>query len=407
MKGFKPYLLTFSILGIFNVFFKLIDYSFLLGHNSIVPLHHAKKIWLNSYLSLYAFSDDSIWIIILLILQIISLIGLNFARSQKISVIACVILQLSLLNRNLAISYIGDWYYFWLTLFICLYILKKNFKFHHAIFIQTSIMYFFAGVSKYHPEWWSIGNAIELCLSFTELKTPLADFFVQFQTLNRLLSPTVVMIELLTPFLLLFSNEKIKKLTFLIIFSFHLGILLTLNLTLFTLLCMLNLVFLYRNRKSIGFRLELSLMTKALITFFIVTNTLELTMPENKFKKEIRKTIGLFHLYQTWTVFYPYPSKRHGYYLFYGNRNGKKVLLSINEDSTQDKYLPTYYNSISRVTYFLNLKVFGHEEKLYQVLKDKLCRENRDIQSLNIVYKRYLKTNKNSENIDVFSSSCF
>lgn len=169
-------------------------------------------------------------------------------------------LLVSLQNRNYMVLQGGDTVFrvllFW-SMFLPLgarysidYALstnKDNFKNNNyfsmgsvALTIQIAIIYIFNSLTKTHNFWTKDYTALWYALQIDQMVLPVGKILRQFPALCKILTFSTLYIEFYLPFLLFvtFFKDKIRLFLILFFFTFHIGISMTLNVGLFSFICM-------------------------------------------------------------------------------------------------------------------------------------------------------------------------
>lgn len=103
-----------------------------------------------------------------------------------------------------------------------------------ALMLQFVMVYVVAGVAKTGPQWWSEGTAIGLAVGQSYWNLPLGAWLAQYPTASRVLSPLVVLFEVVGPLLLFVpiatARVRMALLILFWLFQFGLGSTLALNI---------------------------------------------------------------------------------------------------------------------------------------------------------------------------------
>lgn len=108
-----------------------------------------------------------------------------------------------------------------------------------ALILQLCLMYWFTGLSKWNPIWFE-GQAVQNVLNWDLLARPSSKFLLAYPELLKYLSWATLWGELLLPCLLLipFKTPWWRSLNIVAYFAFHLGIVLTVSVGLFSAISM-------------------------------------------------------------------------------------------------------------------------------------------------------------------------
>lgn len=109
-----------------------------------------------------------------------------------------------------------------------------------GLLLQVASIYFFAALLKSSPVWYREGTALYYALSLDRLSTPAGRWLLNFPELCRWLSLGTVGLELFAPALAFFpiGTRYLRTVVVLLMFGFHLGMAVTMNLILFPYICM-------------------------------------------------------------------------------------------------------------------------------------------------------------------------
>ncbi len=109
-----------------------------------------------------------------------------------------------------------------------------------ALILQIYIIYWFAGLLKWHPIWHTEGTALYYTLNMHQFSFPWTRIFLDFPSLCRWLSFSVLGLELLGPTLLLLPLSKpwLRVVVPFCFIGFHFGLALMMSLGIFPFICM-------------------------------------------------------------------------------------------------------------------------------------------------------------------------
>ena len=113
-----------------------------------------------------------------------------------------------------------------------------------ALLVQFSLVYWFSFLSKTDPCWTRDGTAIFFALNIDLITRPLGQWLLEFPELLRFLSHATMYLEGLGPFLffLPFITAWSRLAAVIMFASFHLGILLCMDVGLFSFVCWVGLI---------------------------------------------------------------------------------------------------------------------------------------------------------------------
>lgn len=245
----------------------LVRASDLVAHytnQGVLPLEALfRYAWNQYYFSVYTTSSNWQWQVALFLLNIACAACLLVGYRTRLFTFLCWLFILSLHNRNPLIQQGGD-DLLRLILFWGMF-LPWGFRYSmdslqfkpsspvsnnylslagFAFVCQIFYIYFFTALLKSSPEWTSEYTALYYALSLDHIVTPFGKWLYQFGGLLKLLTAVSYYTELVIPFLLFipFYNRYFRLAFIILIFSFHMGINLSLYVGLFPWISTVSLV---------------------------------------------------------------------------------------------------------------------------------------------------------------------
>jgi predicted DCC family thiol-disulfide oxidoreductase YuxK len=202
-------------------------------------------------LSLYMANGQTWFALTLLGLEALASLALMLGWRTRLAALLCLVLQVSLLNRNVMVLIGGDMLLtcllFW-SLFLplgarwsvdtALSLRPPPSEQQHlswasaGLLLQVLSVYFFSAVLKSGHEWWPDGSAVYYALQLDMYATPIGVWLRQFPQLLHGLTYFVWWLELLGPLLALspLFNRPMRFALMLLFLAMHLGFLLCLAL---------------------------------------------------------------------------------------------------------------------------------------------------------------------------------
>jgi HTTM domain len=206
--------------------------------------------------SVFFMNDTPFFVGVLLVLFLVASLSLAVGYRTRLAGWLCWILLLGLYRRNPVVNNAGD-------IYLPLLIMWGNFlpwgeRFsldsseredsggdHYSALpgvcyiLQISILYWFSAVLRTGPEWQVDGTALYYSLNLEPLNTDLAPLLLLFGS-GALVFITMVtlLLEVIGPLLLLVPSGWSRVAGVLLIISFHFGILLSLRIPVFAVVCM-------------------------------------------------------------------------------------------------------------------------------------------------------------------------
>ena len=222
-----------------------------------------------------------------------------------------------------------------------------------AYFVQIALVYLITGFRKSAPEWRTDGTALYYALSIDQLVTPLGQQMLAFPSLLKALTPAVLWLEVLGPFLLFVpvGTTVMRTLAVLAFVLLHAGIGVTLNTGLFPWISILAMVpFLPSKvwdrlgtwarvaegaeadkaaerpaRVSMGSRL-VGLGVACVFAYIIVWGVSALPSSPLRLPAYVRSAAFVMGIDQTWNMFAPAPLKDDGWYVIPGRLASGEVV---------------------------------------------------------------------------------
>jgi hypothetical protein len=221
-----------------------------------------------------------------------------------------------------------------------------------AYLVQIALVYLITGFRKSAPEWRTDGTALYYALSIDQLVTPLGHQMLAFPSLLKALTPAVLWLELLGPFLLFAPVGTVVVRTFAVLafVLLHVGIGLTLHTGLFPWISLLALVpFLPSKlwdrlgtwarvgrgaeddeageRPATSMRSRLvSLIVAGVFAYIIVWGVSALPSSPLRLPPHVRSLAFVMGIDQTWNMFAPAPLKDDGWYVIPGRLASGEVV---------------------------------------------------------------------------------
>lgn len=337
-------------------------------------------------LSLNMLDGGLLWQAILFAAAGCSAICLVAGYKTRLSTLICTLLVLSIHVRNPFVNNLGDWYLLNLLFWSSLLPLGGRFsvdastavkyKFKQktvlsiasmGILFQVAALYVFSVFFKISPIWHSEGSAIYYALSLDRLVTPLGELVLLCPD-EWLISLTkaTILLEKWGPMLAFFPiiTVPFRVIAIICFIFFHLGLLLTMELGIFPLVCMAAWILfipgkiwdLWGREKSTSkeqqFRKDLVTeadggeketlnwfeTVPALILLWLVLSSnllysgkMSLQYYENVYKY-VDPLVNSLNLRQRWNMFSPHPSRQDGWFVFAGvKESGEMIDLSKEE----------------------------------------------------------------------------
>ena len=229
-----------------------------------------------------------------------------------------------------------------------------------ALFLQITMVYWFAIIQKTGSEWVSEGTAVYYALTNIAFATPLGNVLLfSFQPLLKILNYFAVVIQIVGPAMLLFPFfiGPLRTAAVLLFIIFHTGLALTMKLDLFPLTNIVAVIpflpswFWDKTRKHSKTHLRSteyhsSPITNILATmflFFIVLINVATVNP-NLHSVDTFWFTKVFRLKQNWGVFSPHPSRVNFSYSIIGLlENGEKTeLFNVERPLGSNKHWKKY-----------------------------------------------------------------
>jgi hypothetical protein len=262
-----------------------------------------------------------------------------------------------------------------------------------AILLQVTYFYFFAGLLKSGAEWVSEGSAIYYAFEYDQFATPIAKFLLQFPQLLKVLNFSILALEILSPFLLLTTQNKFRSWAVYLFFSFHIGIALTLNLSLIPYTNMLALVlflpssFWKKTKSQVVYQKKNTCLGLVLITYVFAWNLSTLTRWGNA--QSWQWPGYILRMDQDWGFFAPRPYKSDGWWIFRGHtKTGATINAWNNEDFSEQRpqNFFSYYGGAHWIAYLI-LSLDPKNSAHHSLLLDFLCRKNETLTQVAFEYE--------------------
>lgn len=358
--------------------------------------------------SFHLFSGEWPFQAFLFSLQLICALFVLFNLRVKLFLFLSWILLISLQSRAPIILNAGDCLLrqllFW-SLFLPFSADKKGNQFNFALVgvkVQLIIMYFSTALLKDHPIWNQQFTAIYYALSLGQFTTSFGHTMLQFPGLLKCLTFCTYWLELLGPVILVLPKIGywMRLPTVLGFISFHVGLILTMELGLFPYVCIMgwtlflpdyfwNLLervsFIVAAREKVDRQLSrtrawieknpirifsqekflfepfayFKIVVLALAFFTFITWNLSYLWKKGFAVPEPLYTAGLFlRLDQKWNMFAPYPMKEDGWLVVPGElRNGKEMDIYSGREVNWDRpeNLVAHYKNTQWRKYLTNV----------------------------------------------------
>lgn len=247
-KSLALFRIGFALIILVDVFYRFFDASAFYTDYGVLPrIDYIEKYIHPWKVSLHLASGNSVFIYFSLFIAALFAIGLLIGYRTQLCALVSWVLMISLQTRNPTILSGADdlmrLMLFW-SLFLPLgarfsidHALSKNkptgediFSWASVAFImQLLLMYFFTAILKNHPIWNKDGTAILYALQLDIFSTPFGSFLKSFPALLKIMTLSVLYIELLGPFLFFvpFFKQIFRTGIAFVFISFHFGLFLS------------------------------------------------------------------------------------------------------------------------------------------------------------------------------------
>ncbi len=365
-----------ALLCLFDLSLRYSDISALYSDEGIWPSRIMYNLgWQTGFWTLHALSDSTIWCKCLFLLHGLAALLLLIGYRTRLATFIVLVLSISLHNRNLFVLQAGD-DLLRLTLFWGLFLnwgscysfdsirLKNKNLFPvpagFAYLLLIASVYFFTALLKDDKEWHSDGSALYYALSLEQLRLPFGDWLYPHESLLKLLTHAVYVVELLLPFLILWPSQKgqSRLIAFILIIFLHLSIGMCLYVGLFFVISIVSALGILpasvfdqlevrikllkpkqnSPKPNINQSLNLLLKLKYLFIFCVVVLCLLLNLSSLSWfpyqaGKELRFTTNALRLNQYWGMFSPGILKKDGWMVYHGYDSlGRQWDLRLNTD---------------------------------------------------------------------------
>jgi HTTM domain len=343
----------------------------------VFPLETFHSTGLPTGISFHAISGSLWFQAFLFFLNALAASALLFGWRTRVATIVCWAFMFSLHNRNFLVLNGGDTW-MRLTLLWAIFLpwgemwsldakrttpRQEPYVLSGATFglvIQVFLVYWLAGIFKYGPAWWVEGSATHLSMALTEWNGEWAYYLLYFPTLMKGLTFSVLVYELIAPFLLFFPiwTQKIRTFVVLGFAGFHVGLAMFIEIGFFPYIGMVSVISLlpgwfWDNRlvqkatsqitrfwKGIPFSWPATarrrpLKLRPLTNWMLIGMTLYICYwnagtwnPKWGPPPEVQIPGYVVHIDQYWGLFAPEPPRVHSWYLAVAERkSGQKVDL--------------------------------------------------------------------------------
>lgn len=282
-----------------------------------------------------------------------------------------------------------------------------------GLLLQVCFLYFFTGILKSHPSWRHDGTAVYLALSIDQFTTPFGKLLLPYHDLLEFMTYATLGLEILGPYvaILTYRIPLARTITCFIFMGFHIGLGLCLELGIFPAICIVAWMaflpsgfwdFLAKRKKLTDFfklhpnlngiveklnlrpiRIKSSWEMELYAGFFIVYILLWniRTCDFNRFSRYFPTSLNwigeLTRVDQYWSLFAPYPTKEHGWYVIPAKlADGTTIDIFSGKPLTWEKptlVSATYRNERWR-KYLMNIAMISHS-RYRQHYARYLCRD--------------------------------
>lgn len=190
-----------------------------------------------------------------------------------------------------------------------------------VFYVQLFLLYFLAGAMKaHHAHWWQ-GLGIHYALSADHFVTPLGRSIHGYSTLLRVVGIGTLLLEFIVPFVLLLGppSERLRGVLIAAFVSLHVGIALTLQIGLFSFVCMALWLFpvptswMDRLEARLGGRPEgptvaasprwAGYVSAAFVVVLILTQAVRGTVPSGAARTALMWPMAKLRLQDKWSLF--------------------------------------------------------------------------------------------------------
>ena len=224
----------------------------------ILPRQMSETLVGPGYWTLYGFDGSVLNSKVLIVLNGVLAFGLLVGWRTRSMTLACLVLAWSIQMRNPLVLSGGDvvlrmllWWGVFLplgakwSLDAALRVRKRPAKYlpcsvaTAAILVQVAIVYLFAGLAKLNPDWLQ-GSAVQQALQLEMYTKPFGDWLSRMSGILYVANYSVLILELLGPFVLFIPWRTNKTRLFLMVAfcGMHIGIWLTMSIGIFSLAMM-------------------------------------------------------------------------------------------------------------------------------------------------------------------------